>query len=155
MKKLIPACAAFAGLLAAADPAGFVHWRAADLKAYGAKLAPKMDAGKLATEQLGTFGNHSFLVAHREANGEAELHEFMADVFVVQGGTADLIVGGTMVDGKDTAPGEKRGPKIANGRTVRLAAGDIVHIPARTAHQVIMPAGRQFTYFVVKIETRR
>jgi mannose-6-phosphate isomerase-like protein (cupin superfamily) len=146
---------AAAGLLAAAEPAGFVHWRAAELKGYAQKLAPKMDAQKLAIEQLGSFGNHSFLIAHREAAGEAEWHEWMADVFVVQGGRAELVVGGEIPDARDTAPGEKRGARIAGGRTVPLAAGDIVHIPAKTAHQVIAAAGQPFTYFVVKVDVRR
>ena len=64
----------------AADLSGFVHWRDADLKAFTKKLAPKMNPQKLASEQLGKHGNHSFMVAYREANGEAELHETVLKV---------------------------------------------------------------------------
>jgi mannose-6-phosphate isomerase-like protein (cupin superfamily) len=144
-----------AGLVWAAEPAGFVLWRAADLKAFGDKLAPKIDAHKVAAERLGKFGNHSFMVGHREGTGEAEWHEWDADVFVVEAGQAELIVGGEMPEAKVTSAGEKRGPKISGGETVKLAAGDIVHIPAQVPHQLIMPAGQRFTYFVMKVDVRK
>ena len=33
----------------------------------------------------------------------------------------------------------------------KLAAGDILTIPAKVAHQVKMDTGKEFTYFVVKV----
>ena len=62
-------------LTAAAPPAGVSIWTAAELKAQGEKLAPKMSEKKFASERLGTFGNHLTMIAHREADGEAEIHE--------------------------------------------------------------------------------
>jgi mannose-6-phosphate isomerase-like protein (cupin superfamily) len=137
--------------LAAAPPPGFVHWKAAELKGLSTKLAPKLDAGKTATEQLGNYGNHFFMAAYREASGQAELHEGWADIFVVESGAGRLVVGGEMVDARTTAPGELRGPSIRGGETVSIGAGDIVHIPAKTPHQVLLEPGAKFTYFVVKI----
>src|SRR5438876_2068606 len=96
----------------AADLSGFVHWRDADLKAFTKKLAPKMNAQKMASEQLGKHGNHSFMVAYRGANGEAELHETQTDVFVAQSGEATLVVGGTVLNVRTTASGEIRGSGI-------------------------------------------
>jgi mannose-6-phosphate isomerase-like protein (cupin superfamily) len=137
----------------AAEPTGSVIWPAAELKAFGKKLAPKMNEKKLALEHLGTFGNHSTLVAHRQADGEAELHETQADFFVVQSGSATLVLGGEVVDGRTTAPGEIRGASIKDGQKHTIGAGDIVHIPAKTPHQVLVPAGQEFTYFVIKVDT--
>jgi len=141
-----------AGALSAAEPAGFVVWKNADLKGYSKSLAPKMNAGKVATERLATFGNHFAMVAHREGDGEAELHETQADIFVVQSGEATLVVGGEMVGGKTTAPHELRGPSIKGGSNHALAPGDVVHIPAKIPHQLLVPAGKEFTYFVVKVD---
>jgi mannose-6-phosphate isomerase-like protein (cupin superfamily) len=135
----------------AGDPDGFRLWKGADLKAAGKRLAPKMNAQKLAAEPLGTFGNHNFQVSHREGNGEAEVHAVVADVFIAQSGEATLIVGGSVVDGKTTAPNEIRGPSIKGGVSKELGAGDIVHIPANTPHQLMVKSGKQFTYFVVKV----
>jgi mannose-6-phosphate isomerase-like protein (cupin superfamily) len=142
-----------AGLSSAAEPAGFVVWKNADLKGYSKSLAPKINAGKVATERLATFGNHFAMVAHREGDGEAELHETQADIFVVQSGAATLVVGGEMVDGKTTAPGEVRAPSIKGGERKPLGVGDIVHIPAKVPHQLLLRSGTEFTYFVVKVDT--
>jgi mannose-6-phosphate isomerase-like protein (cupin superfamily) len=152
MRLLILALlAAMAALPAGNEPAGFKIWKGSELKSAGKTLAGKINAQKVATEQLGTFGNHNFMLAHREGNGEAELHEKVADVFIVESGDATLVVGGKMQGGKTTAPNELRGPSISGGAEQKLAAGDIVHIPANTPHQLMVASGKQFTYFVVKV----
>jgi mannose-6-phosphate isomerase-like protein (cupin superfamily) len=151
--RFIAVVIASAALLAASDPAGFAIWKGGDLKESGKKLAPKINAQKIATEALDNWGNHNLMVAHREGSGEAELHETQADVFIVQSGEASLIVGGTVVDPKTTAPHEVRGPSIKNGVTKQLGPGDIVHIAAKTPHQLIVAAGKQITYAVVKVDT--
>lgn len=143
-----------AALLFAADPAGFVLWRASELKGLEKKLAPKVDPKfKVASEPMGKFGNHSFMLAYREASGESELHETQADIFVVQSGEANFIVGGKMVGAKTTAPGEVRGTSIEGGRQMKLGPGDVIHIPAKVPHQVLLEPGKQFTYLVVKVDT--
>jgi mannose-6-phosphate isomerase-like protein (cupin superfamily) len=134
------------------EPDGYKYWSAADLKGLAKTLAPKMNAQKVATERLADFGNHYILGAHREGSGEAEFHETEADVFVVQSGTATLVVGGHLQNGKTTAPGEMRAPSIDGGSRQKLSAGDVAHIPPKTAHQVLLDSGGQFTYFVVKIK---
>ena len=139
--------------LVAAEPAGVVVWSASELKGYGQKLAPKMTAGKIATDRLGTFPNHFAMIAHREGDGQAELHEKQADLFVVESGEATLVYGGEVVSPKTTEPNEVRGPSIKGGEKKALAAGDVVHIPARIPHQLLVPAGKEFTYFVVKVDT--
>ena len=89
------------------------------------------------------------MVAHREGSGEAEYHATQADVFVVQSGEATLVVGGELVDGKTTrAQRNARRLRIKGGTEKKLAAGDVVTIPAKVAHQVKLDAGKQFTYFV-------
>jgi mannose-6-phosphate isomerase-like protein (cupin superfamily) len=139
--------------LAAADPEGFALWKSADLKASGKKLAAKINQQKFASEALGAFGNHSLQVAHREGNGEAELHETQADVFVVESGEATLVVGGTVVEPRTTAPHEVRGASIQGGVSKRLEPGDIVHIAPKTPHQLMVAAGKQITYAVVKVDS--
>lgn len=143
----------FLAPLWAADPPGFVHWSVSQLKGYEKSLAPKINIQKVASEQLGKFGNHSFMVAHREGNGEAELHEMQADVFFVQSGEATLVVGGTVPNSRTTAPGEIRGPSISGGEKKKLGAGDVVHIPAKVPHQLMVESGKQFTYLVIKIDS--
>jgi mannose-6-phosphate isomerase-like protein (cupin superfamily) len=137
--------------LPAGDPAGFHQWKASELKTRSKTLAGKLDEQKLASETLATIGNYSFMLAHREAPGQAEFHATQADVFFVQSGEATLVVGGEVVDGKTTAPNEIRGASIKNGVEKKLIAGDVVTIPVKTPHQVKVAPGKEFTYFVVKV----
>ena len=138
--------------LPAGTPKGFEHWKGGDLQAFEKKLSPKINAQKVALQSLGSYGNHSFLVAHREGSGEAELHETQNDVMVIESGEATLVIGGTVVNPKTTAPHEIRGPSIQGGEKVPLVPGDVLHIPVKSAHQVLLESGKQLTYFVVKID---
>lgn len=54
--------------------------------------------------------------------------------------------------GKTTAPGEMRAPSIEGGSRRKISAGDVVHIPAKVAHQVLLDSGGKFDYMVVKVK---
>jgi quercetin dioxygenase-like cupin family protein len=61
------------------------------------------------------------------------------------------VYGGSLVDGKTTAPNEMRAASIAGGMEKKLAPGDVVTIPPKVAHQLKIDPGKEFTYFVVKV----
>jgi mannose-6-phosphate isomerase-like protein (cupin superfamily) len=149
--RTVLALLAASGVLGAADPAGFGQWKGAELKSYDKKLAPKIDPHKIASESLANYGNHNLMIIHREGSGQAEYHEKQADLFIVQSGEANLVVGGTVVDPKTTEPDEIRGPAIKDGVSKHLAPGDVVHIAAKTPHQLMLDAGKQITYAVMKV----
>lgn len=133
-------------------PAGTVRvWKSAEIAAKGKALGQKLDAQKAAGDTIATEGNRTFMVAHREGSGLAESHEKQADIIVISSGEVTLVYGGTIVDAKTTQPGEVRGPSIKGGTEVRLGAGDVLHIPAKVAHQMILAPGAQVTYFVAKV----
>ena len=150
MRTLLALLAASA-VLAAADPAGFGQWKGAELKSYDKKLALKIDAQKIGSAPLANYGNHNLMVIHREGSGQAEYHEKQADLFIVQSGEATLVVGGTVVDPKTTEPNEIRGPSIKDGVSKHLGPGDVVHIAAKTPHQLMLDPGKQITYAVMKV----
>ena len=135
-------------------PAGFEHWTAADLQTVNKTLAEKAatDSHHAASKVISDYPNDLFMLAHREADGQPELHETQADVFVVESGSATLVVGGTMVNAETTAPHEKRNGTIQGGTRQKLSAGDIVRIPANTPHQLVLDGAKEFTYFVIKIK---
>jgi mannose-6-phosphate isomerase-like protein (cupin superfamily) len=142
---------ALSALLAQGSPAGVHLWKASELSARGKSLAQKLDAQKVASEPLGTEGNRTFLVAHREGSGVAEWHEKQADIMVISAGEVTMVYGGTIVDGKTTQPGEIRGPSIRGGIEAKLGPGDVLHIPAKVPHQMKLDPGKQVTYFVAKV----
>jgi len=114
-------------------------------------LVSKINAQKTASDSLSRVGNSTFSVSHRAGNGEAEVHATQADIFVVQTGEATLQVGGTVESPRATGPNETRGPSISGASEKKLAPGDIVVIPAKTPHRVMIPDGKELTYFLVKV----
>ena len=87
--------------------------------------------------------------SHRDGPGQAEVHEKDTDILYVLEGTATLVTGGEVVDGKRTAQGEIRGARIEGGETRQLAPGDVLVVPAGTPHWFQAVPGA-FDYYVVK-----
>ena len=112
---------------------------AADVKAGFDKGAVLLDAG-------------SYMVhaSRREAPGMAEVHDKDTDIIYVLEGSAVFITGGSVVDGRSTAPDELRGASIDGGTTRRLVRGDVVVVPNGTPHwfRDVQPP---LLYYVVKV----
>ena len=139
-----------AALVAAADPEGYAQFSSADLKTR--VDAAKPDDHKVYMNRVANWGNHSMLAIRREADGEAEVHETQVDVIFVKSGEGTLVLGGTMVDPHQTAPGELRANSIKGGVNKKMAPGDVIHIPAKIPHQMLVP--KQITFEVVKVDTK-
>ena len=137
--------------LVGAEPAGYRYWSAAELTSMAKQLSNKTDA-KTSSQNLGNFGADHALMIHREASGVAELHETEADVIMVVSGGGTLVIGGTMPGSKNTAPGEVRAPNVEGGMKQKLGPGDILHIPPKTPHQVMLEPGTQISYFTLTVK---
>jgi mannose-6-phosphate isomerase-like protein (cupin superfamily) len=149
---LVAGVVAVAAMIAPAADAPGVHvWKLSEIEAHGKALSAKVDAHKVASETLATDGNTTFMIAHREGSGRSEWHDTQADVIVISEGEVTMTVGGTMVDGKQTAPGEMRGSGINGGLQTKLGPGDVVYIPPKTPHMMTLDPGKQITYFVTKV----
>ena len=70
----------------------------------------------------------------REASPVAEVHANEADLFYVVDGRATQMLGGEIIGGKDTGPGQIRGPRTEGGQTYQLDPGDIMWVPAGMPH---------------------
>jgi mannose-6-phosphate isomerase-like protein (cupin superfamily) len=152
--KLLPILFAltllFAILLVAADPDGYAQYTSTDLKTR--VDAAKPDDHKVRLDRVANWGNHSLLAIRREGDGEAEVHDTQVDVIFVKSGEGTLILGGTVVEPRTTAPGEIRGKSIKGGVSKKMAAGDVIHIPAKIPHQMLVP--KALTFEVVKVDTK-
>jgi mannose-6-phosphate isomerase-like protein (cupin superfamily) len=112
-------------------------------------------ANGLASKILEKYPDHYTMLAFREKNGQAELHKDSADVMFVLEGNATLVTGGSVLNPKTTGPGEVRGDSVQGGTSVKLSKGSVAHIPANVPHQLLIPAGHTFTYFIVKADTSK
>lgn len=152
-KAVIVACGIVLACASSAQGPGFSHWTGAQLKAMEQTLRQKTGVSMSASQPLADLGTHLLQLSYREASGEAEIHEHVTDVFVVQSGEATLAVGGRLVNGRTTAAGELRGTSLADAQLTDLTAGDVVNIPAGTPHQLLIKDGKTYTCLVVKIRS--
>lgn len=142
---------------APAPPAGspdVTYYSGSDLKSLGTKLGSESSHAKFKSKDLEKYGLHYTMLAHREGDGSAELHVHEADLFFVVDGEATIITGGKMVNTHTEKPGEIRGTSITGGDRRKLSTGDVIHIAANTPHQLIIEPGKQFTYFVMKVQNQ-
>jgi mannose-6-phosphate isomerase-like protein (cupin superfamily) len=134
----------------AAGPEGLIVWKADDLRSFEKKLAPKMNAHKSANEELAKFQSYWVEIVHREGDAEAETHVNNSELFFIVSGEATEIIGGTPVNNKTVSPGEIHGSALNGGMRTPLRQGDVIRMPANTPHQMLVAAGKQITFMVVK-----
>ncbi len=145
---LIVSLLMLAGAVLGAGP-GFFFWSAKDLAGLNAKLATDMQGKSGLSQDLLKIGNHRTLISRITGDGIAEAHENFSDNFICISGEATLRLGGKLVDGKITAPGEHRASSISGGHDYVMHAGDMAHIPAGTPHQLLVK--KEFLNFVTKV----
>ncbi|MGH7894948.1 MAG: cupin domain-containing protein [Candidatus Binatia bacterium] len=113
-----------------------------------AQVAAAFAKGAVLFDGAGT--NYMVHASRRETAGQAEVHAKDTDIiYVLEGGTT-FVTGGTVVDGKPTAPDEIRGAAIRDGASRRLGKGDVIIVPKGTPHWFKEVEG-PVLYYVVKV----
>lgn len=97
-------------------------------------------------------GGRNYMVhaSRREGPGMVEVHTKDTDILYVLKGTATVVTGGTMIDGKPIASDEIRGKEIVGGETRKLEPGDAMIIPNGVPHW-FRDVQAPFLYYVVKV----
>ena len=98
--------------------------------------------------------NYKVHASHREGPGMAEVHERDTDIVYVLEGSATLVLGGKVVEGKSTAQEEIRGVSIQDGDARRVAKGDVIIIPNGVPHWFKEVPG-PINYYVVKVRSEQ
>jgi mannose-6-phosphate isomerase-like protein (cupin superfamily) len=142
MKLWLIASALFTiGVLAGAqsDSSGAIHVDPAKVAAALAK------GGSLVTRpDLLVSGSH------REVGGKVEVHDKETDVLYIVDGEATFVLGGQMVGGKVSSPGQWQGTDITGGQTHHIVKGDVFVIPTGVPHW-FKEVPKSVSYFVVKV----
>lgn len=97
-------------------------------------------------------GGRNYMVhaSRREGPGMVEVHTKDTDILYVLKGSATVVTGGTMVDGRNIAPDEIRGKEINGGESRKLVPGDAMIIPNGVPHW-FKEVDAPFLYYVVKV----
>lgn len=86
----------------------------------------------------------------KRSGDQFELHDKSDDVYYVLKGQATLELGGTMVDAKESSPGEWKSNTAPGAKSYVIKEGDIVVVPRGTPHRRSV-AGKGFSMILIKI----
>jgi sugar lactone lactonase YvrE/mannose-6-phosphate isomerase-like protein (cupin superfamily) len=125
-----------------------MHWTASQLAEIEKKIAGAVDPARhLGLQRL----VETATLIYRDGPSEAEIHERLADFITVRSGEGEVLIGGTIVNGKKTTADEWRGPSMTGGTKYSFKAGDIIYVPANTVHQFLVTPGKNFTITIAKM----
>lgn len=138
------------------EPGSVDHWTHAVLLERGEYLRKLASAGKgEASEVVREYPQHKVILSFRSRDGEVEVHERFADLFIVLSGVGTLVTGGTVVGARVIGPGETRGDSIEGGQARELHQGELVHVPAGTPHQFLVSSDKTVTCLVLKNQEKQ
>lgn len=126
------------------------HWSSRKMAEIESVITRRASGGEPSFDALVRTPTSVAAVIHRAQTGEAELHEEMADFFVVRSGSATLVTGGRLTGPRTISKGEQAGDGVEGGVTRRVAPGDVVHIPPGIPHHVTLAPGETVTYLLIK-----
>lgn len=128
------------------------HWSAPVLLERAAYLKKMARYGNgSAEETLREYPQHTAMLSFRSRDSDAEMVDEYAIFLCVLAGTATLVTGGTLTRARVVDPGISQGDSIEGGKCQQLKAGDIVHIPAGMAHQILVAGEKTVTCFTMRI----
>lgn len=132
------------------EPPGFGLWRAAELAQRNEAIVQRMRTDGSSRETLADYGvggnSHRIRFIRRDRDGWPERHEDIIDVVMVQSGRGTVLVGGEMVGGSNVP-----GTVINGGARAAVAAGDVLHIPARLPHAYLADQDSHITYVLLRV----
>jgi mannose-6-phosphate isomerase-like protein (cupin superfamily) len=100
--------------------------------------------------QVGIQSRIAVFHDEKRVDDMVELHDGSDDVYYVLGGTATLLLGGTLDDPREVSPGEWRSKTATGSTKVVIKKGDLVFVPRGTPHQRTV-TGKGFSMILVKV----
>ena len=140
---------AMAGADAVANGAHAMTGAAAEVNYFPARQVTKAFEKGMPLSEIANYKIHA---SHRDEPGIAEVHTHDTDIIYMLEGSALLVTGGRVVDGKNIAAEEIRGKEVTGGESRRIGKGDVIVIPHGTPHWFKEVNG-PVNYYVVKVRS--
>ena len=141
-------------------PEEYLHWDAAAVAGFQGELDEALRNGE------GIWGTpfvvatalpradhrpHSVQIIHRAGYTQPEIHTTKWDLYVVLKGAGTVLVGGERVNWIEGRPPEEQQPRLEGAQAFEVAEGDVLHVPARSWHQVEVAEGGSITYALINV----
>jgi mannose-6-phosphate isomerase-like protein (cupin superfamily) len=150
----------FGSVLVEPRPEEYLHWDAEAFAAVQRELEQRIEEGSRIWNTRFVFTSvlpeaehrpHDISIVHREGYTQPEIHELKWDLYVILDGSGTVLVGGERVGWVDGRPAEEQRPGLAGAQAFRVTEGDLVHVPARVWHQVVLEPGARMTYALINV----
>jgi mannose-6-phosphate isomerase-like protein (cupin superfamily) len=97
------------------------------------------------------YRRHNISIVHRIGYTQPEIHEEKWDLYVVVDGSGTLLVGGERIGWVDGLPQQDQHPGLSGAQAFRVTKGDVMHVPARVWHQLVLDEGQSMTYMLINV----
>jgi len=151
----------FGGVTVEPRPEEYIHWDAEAVAEVQARLEQGIADGSRIWGTRFIFERvlpaaehrpHNISIVHREGYTQPEIHELKWDLYVILDGSGTLLVGGERTNWiRDGRPPEEQRPGLSGARAFEVTQGDVVHVPARVWHQVVLEPNRAMTYMLINV----
>jgi mannose-6-phosphate isomerase-like protein (cupin superfamily) len=141
-------------------PEEHLHWDAEAFAAKRAELEQRIASGAgiwgtgFAFDRViddAPYRPHSMSIVLREGYTQPEIHQLKWDIYVVLEGSGTVLMGGLRTNWRPDLPAEQQRPELEGAEAFRVTAGDMVHIPARVWHQLVLEEGESMLYALINI----
>jgi len=141
-------------------PEEYLHWDAEAFAAKKAELQQRLREGDgiFGTQfvydrvlEAADYRPHNISIVYREGYTQPEIHEEKWDLYVVVDGSGTLLVGGLRTNWVDGRPQNEQRPMLTGAQEFHVTKGDVVHVPARVWHQLVLPEGQAMTYMLINV----
>lgn len=141
-------------------PEEYLHWDAETLAEIQRGLEQQIQEGSRIWNTRFVFTSilpeqphrpHDISIVHREGYTQPEIHELKWDLYVILDGSGTVLLGGERVGWVDERPAEEQRPELQGARAFHVTEGDIVHVPARVWHQVVLEPNTRMTYALINV----
>jgi mannose-6-phosphate isomerase-like protein (cupin superfamily) len=141
-------------------PEEYLHWNATAFGEIRRGLEQQIEEGSRIWNTRFVFTSilpgaahrpHDISIVHREGYTQPEIHELKWDLYVILDGSGTLLVGGERVGWVAGLAAEEQRPELRGARAFQVTKGDIVHVPARVWHQVVLEPGAKMTYALINV----
>ena len=141
-------------------PSEFIHWDAESFAGFKSELEDQLREGPWI---LGTpfavlnalpradHRRHDVQIIHRAGYTQPEIHETKWDIYVVLDGSGTALLGGERVNWVEGLPREEQRPELSGAQEFQITTGDVLHVPARSWHQVKVVEGESITYALINV----
>ena len=141
-------------------PEEYLHWDAAAFAAKRAELEARLAGGGgiwgtgFAFDRViddASYRPHSMSIVLREGYTQPEIHQLKWDIYVVLEGSGTVLMGGLRTGWVDGRPAEEQRPGLTGAQAFRVTKGDIIHVPAREWHQLVLEEGESMLYALINV----